>query len=76
MREVSINSSVEREKLGIGGNSMVRQCVILDGGTSEACDEFVDISYALNWAERITIPNRWSMNSQSPKKEDSVYPVK
>ena len=38
---------------------MVRLCVILDSGTSEACDEFVDVSYALNWAKRMTMPKRW-----------------
>ena len=38
---------------------MVRLCIILDSGPSEACDEFVDVSYALNWAKWMTIPKRW-----------------
>ena len=50
---------------------MVRLCVILDSGTSEACDEFVDVSYALNWAKWITI-SKGGMNGQSPIKELSL----
>jgi hypothetical protein len=38
---------------------MIRLCVVLDSSTSEACDEFVDISYTLNWAKWMTIPKRW-----------------
>lgn len=38
---------------------MVRLCIILDSGTSEAGDEFVDVSYALDWAKWVTIPKRW-----------------
>ena len=38
---------------------MICLCVVLDSGTSEACDEFVNVSYALNWAKWMTIPKRW-----------------
>jgi len=38
---------------------MVCLRVVLDSGTSEACDEFVNIAYALSWAKWMTIPKRW-----------------
>jgi hypothetical protein len=56
VREVGVNGPVEREKFGIRGNSMVRLCIIPDRGTSETRDEFVDVSYPLNWAEGVTMP--------------------
>ncbi len=53
---------------------MVRLCVILDGGTSKACDEFVDVSYALNWAKWVTMP-KGGMNGLSPIKKSSLPSV-
>lgn len=49
---------------------MVRLCVILDSGTSEACDEFVDVSYTLNWAKRVAVPKRRRMSGWSPTEKN------
>ena len=69
VREVRIDGPVERKKLGVRGDSMVCLRAILDSSTSEACDEFIDVSYALNWAKRMAIPRKWYMNGWSPTEE-------
>ena len=51
MREVGEDGAVERE-----GQRVVVLGVVDDGQIGEAGEEFVDITYALDWPEGIAVP--------------------